>query len=157
MGRKVMAQHTPCRETARGAGNRGEHGRTESNEKEPSGQGHPKPVRARHLQSLELPPTWFGSTVGSAASSKALEMEEGANEDLLGIGPASLVTPSQPDPPLGSGQRGHSNGELIGRDEKLPFFLYSQCVCFDLTVLIMTSCYKDGPGLGMGSRPDKSS
>lgn len=50
-------------------------------------------------------------------------MEEGANEDLLGFAPASLVTPSQPDPPLGSGQRSHSNGELTGRDEILPFSL----------------------------------
>lgn len=97
--------HSVQKETARGTGNQGERGRTESNEKEPSGQGHLKPVRARNLQSLKLPPTWFGSTVGSAASSKALGMEEGANEDLLGFGPASLVTPSQPDPPLGSGRR----------------------------------------------------
>lgn len=40
---------------------------------------------------------------------------------------------------------------------KYSLFLYSHFVCFDLTVLIMMSCYKDGPGLGMGSRPDKSS
>lgn len=36
---------------------------------------------------------------------------------------------------------------------KNSLFLYSHFVCFDLTVLIMMSCYKDGPGLGMGSHP----